>query len=405
MDKKLVRCMVESLVYSIIIYFIFFEFRNIKENFLIMNIHPLAMMVAFLALKYGVYIGFVSCVMATLTYLTAYILLGNDLVLFFLKVEYYKFFLMFLFINIFFGKFKINFEEQKEKIFDEKTELEKRYNEQKEKNIELVILNNRLKNQIINSRESLITLYKIERSLRGKNVEQVYTEIMIIFKQFLNCDTASIYRIVDSEHMRSILKFGKSNMRSFIDFESEDGKRFKEVMKEQKPMEFPIDLDGKQPVYVSPIFVQNKLSGFINIEKLNFNVKERYTFEMFKIMSEELKDTLKIIFEKMEIERKEYFYTDSRNIVKWDYFNTIVEESQRRKNLFDIDYLLFEGRNKNFSCDEIINLIKGKIWRNDYITFNKEYIRFLFTMTDLDRKESLKNKIESYFSGVEFYEI
>ena len=405
MNKKTFYCTIESIVYSAVIYILFFHFNNLKEDFLIMNLHPLVVMVGFLALKYGVYIGFISSIMAIITYILAYISLGNDIFLFFFKFEYYKFFLMFLFIDILLGKIKLNFEEQKEKITEEKIEFENKYEDQKRKNTELIIINNKLKNQIINSRESLITLYKIKRSLRDKTVEQLYTEIMIIFKEFLNCDTASVYKIVEKNNLRSILKLGNSNMPSFILFESEIGDRFKEVVKSKVPMEFPVDLDDKQPVYISPVYIKGELSGFINIEKLNFNVKERYTFEMFKIVSEELEDALELIFEKMKVEHKEYFYDETGNIVKWDYFNTIVEECERRKNLFETNYLLFEAKNLKLSSQEIIEIIKDKIWGNDYITFNDEYIRFLFTMTGLSRKENLKSKIESYFDGVEFYEI
>ena len=405
MNKKTFYCTIESIVYSAVIYILFFHFNNLKEDFLIMNLHPLVVMVGFLALKYGVYIGFISSIMAIITYILAYISLGNDIFLFFFKFEYYKFFLIFLFIDILLGKIKLNFEEQKEKITEEKIEFENKYEDQKRKNTELIIINNKLKNQIINSRESLITLYKIKRSLRDKTVEQLYTEIMIIFKEFLNCDTASVYKIVEKNNLRSILKLGNSNMPSFILFESEIGDRFKEVVKSKVPMEFSVDLDDKQPVYISPVYIKGELSGFINIEKLNFNVKERYTFEMFKIVSEELEDALELIFEKMKVEHKEYFYDETGNIVKWDYFNTIVEECERRKNLFETNYLLFEAKKLKLSSQEIIEIIKDKIWGNDYITFNDEYIRFLFTMTDLSRKENLKSKIESYFDGVEFYEI
>lgn len=123
MNKKTFYCTIESIVYSAVIYILFFHFNNLKEDFLIMNLHPLVVMVGFLALKYGVYIGFISSIMAIITYILAYISLGNDIFLFFLKFEYYKFFLMFLFIDILLGKIKLNFEEQKEKITEEKIEF------------------------------------------------------------------------------------------------------------------------------------------------------------------------------------------------------------------------------------------------------------------------------------------
>ena len=105
MNKKIIYCTLESLIYSIIIYLIFFTFSTEQYNFLSMNLHPLAIMTAFLALKYGTYIGFIGSFAAIITYLTAYLFSGNDLLLFFLKFQYYKFFLMFLFINVLLGKF------------------------------------------------------------------------------------------------------------------------------------------------------------------------------------------------------------------------------------------------------------------------------------------------------------
>ncbi|MFV0577620.1 MAG: hypothetical protein ACK5NU_03035 [Fusobacterium ulcerans] len=49
MNKKIIYCTLESLIYSIIIYLIFFTFSTEQYNFLSTNLHPLAIMTAFLA--------------------------------------------------------------------------------------------------------------------------------------------------------------------------------------------------------------------------------------------------------------------------------------------------------------------------------------------------------------------
>ena len=367
MNKKIIYCTLESLIYSIIIYLIFFTFSTEQYNFLSMNLHPLAIMTAFLALKYGTYIGFIGSFAAIITYLTAYLFSGNDLLLFFLKFQYYKFFLMFLFINVLLGKFKTN--------------------------------------QIVNSKESIITLYHIKNSLKDKTLEQLYTEIMLILKQFLNCDAASVYKLTDSSHIRSILKLGSSNIAPFISLDSSDAVRFREVIETGEITEFPIDLEVKQPVYISPIFIKDKISGFLTIEKLDFNIKERYSFELFKIVAEELEDSLVEIFEKAEEEKNEHYYTEDKSVSKWNYFNSVVEENEKRKKLFGYDYVLLEGKNPGYSTEDVFNILKDKMWVNDYATLNEKYIRLLFTMTDLNKKALLKEKAEKYFTGVDFYEI
>lgn len=403
MNKKIIYCTLESLIYSIIIYLVFFTFNTERYNFLTMNLHPLAIMTAFLALKYGTYIGFIGSFASIITYLTAYLFSGNDLLLFFLKFQHYKFFLMFLFINVLLGKFKINHDEREEKLIEEKTELEEKYSDQKNKNMELIILSTKLKNQIVNSKESIITLYHIKRSLKDKTLEQLYTEIMLILKQFLNCETASIYKITDSTHIRSILKLGNSNMPSFIDLKSNEVDRFKEVMETKEITEFPIDLDAKKPVYISPIFIKDKISGFLSIEKLDFNIKERYSFELFKIVAAELEDSLISIFEKAEKEKNEHYYSEDMVISKWNYFTSVVEENERRKKLFGYDYILLEGKNPGYTAEDILNIIQDRKWENDYITLNDKYIRLLFTITDLNKKELLKEKVAKCFTGVDFY--
>lgn len=405
MNKKIIYCTLESLIYSIIIYLVFFTFNTERYNFLTMNLHPLAIMTAFLALKYGTYIGFIGSFAAIITYLTAYLFSGNDLLLFFLKFQYYKFFLMFLFINVLLGKFKMNYDEREEKLIEEKTELEKNYSNQKNKNMELIVLSTKLKNQIVNSKESIITLYHIKRSLKDKTLEQLYTEIMLILKQFLNCETASIYKITDSAHIRNILKLGNSNMPSFIDLKSNEADRFREVVETKETTEFPIDLDAKKPVYISPIFIKDKISGFLSIEKLDFNIKERYSFELFKIVTAELKEALISIFEKVEKEKNEHYYAEDMIVSKWNYFNSVVEENERRKKLFGYDYILLEGKNPGYTSVDILNIIQDRKWENDYITLNDKYIRLLFTMTDLNKKELLKEKVAKFFTGVDFYEI
>lgn len=301
MRNKMVGCLLESLVYSFLIYLIFFRYLRFGDSFLEMNLHPLVIMVGFIALKYGAYLGLIGSFIATGVYLYTYLSLGNDLGLFFISVDYYKFFLIFLFVNLVLGKFKNIFDEKIEELNNEKHQLSKKYREERDKNLELTILSNKLKNQIVNSRHSLITLYHIKNSLKNKNIEQVYTEIMILFKDFLECESASIYKLVDDKRLVNILSFGNRTLDYSIDFESEIAKQFREVYKSRKPQEYPLNIALKTPIYVAPIFDRDKIIGFINVEKLSFNVKERYTFELFKIIVEELRDAMVEILKRVEV--------------------------------------------------------------------------------------------------------
>ena len=395
MNKKIMYCAAESLIYSVIIYLVFFAFNNTKYDFLIMNIHPLAVMTGYLALKYGAYIGFIGSGMAIVTYMTAYLSLGNDLFLFFLKFQNYKFFLMFLFINALLGKFKTNYEDREEKLVEEKRELEKKFDRQKESNRELTVLNEKLKNQIISSRESLITLYHMRYGLKNKNLEEFYTEVILMLRQYLKCETISIYKILDSENIKNIIQVGKSSMNTVINLNSRNAGRFRKVIEEGKVMEFPVDLDGEQPVYIFPLKNKNRIYGFINVEKLQFDVKDRYSFELFKIAGEMIDEILPEVLEK----------TEKGNILSWEYFNQIVEEYERRRNLFKCSYLLFEGKNPGYTPEVFKNLLEKISWKENYTALNEKYIRLLIPMTRTERKDGIRELVRESFKEVEFYEI
>lgn len=402
--KKIMYCFVESAIYSILIYIVFFTLNNARYDFLTMNLHPLAIMVAYLALKYGIYVGFVGSITAIITYMIAYLSLGNDFFLFFLKFYHYKFFLMFLFINVLLGKFKTNYDEREEKIIEDKKELEEKYLKLDKERTKLIILNDKLKNQITTSSESLISLYHIIHSLREKNLEELYTEIMLLLKHYLKCETASMYMFIDDNTIKKIVYYGKSTTKKIIDLNSEQGLRFEEARKNRKITEFPVDLDGKEPIYVMPLYMENKIGGFLNIEKLHYDIKDRYSVELFKIIGEMIKD---IFYDGIEKKINDKFHMRNNNsLVKWEYFEHIVEENDKRKKLFEYDYALLEGKNLGYTLDDFVKFFEEeKVNEDGYITFNDKYIKVIEILNYGESKGKLLERLNSYFKEVAFYEI
>ncbi len=108
---------------------------------------------------------------------------------------------------------------------------------------------------------------------------------------------------------------------------------------------------------------------------------------------------------KLREEKNEHYYTEEIAFLNGIYSNSVVEENEKRKKLFGYDYVLLEGKNPGYSTEDVFNILKDKMWVNDYATLNEKYIRLLFTMTDLNKKALLKKKAEKYFTGVDFYEI
>ena len=293
--KDLLRCLSESIVYTLIIMGLFYFIPYMRNSFLELNLHPLAVMVAFMSLRYGTYLGFVNALVATAAYIYAYLDLGNDMILFLLKFQHYKFFLMFLFIAMLMGKFQSDYKMAQEALKREKDKLESLLQEEKLKNKEMQDVNVSLKKQIIQSKGGIISFQKIRKSLSEmKASEEIYEKMLSFLTQMTDCENASIF-IKENNNLRQIEKIGTSAINNNIEISSPEGERFLEVMKRKSPLEFPFDLEGKSPIFIAPLFSKGEIKGFVEVTSLSYEASKSYNFEIFKIIAEEVADLLENI--------------------------------------------------------------------------------------------------------------
>ena len=220
--KTIFRCLLESIVYTILVLLIFYFLPYTKKEFLILNLHPLEVVVALMSLRYGTYLGILSSFIAIFGYIFAYLHSGNDMILFLLKFQYYKFFLMFLFTAMVLGKFKLNYKNREEDLKKGFEHLENNFQEEKEKNQQLLDINISLKNQIIRSGGSIVSFHNLKKGLLQSKKEELYEKILEIFRQLLACEVCSIYTLVDNKLIRRF-EIGKSKMEKEILLNSKEG--------------------------------------------------------------------------------------------------------------------------------------------------------------------------------------
>jgi len=258
---------------------------------LILNLHPLEIVVALMSLRYGTYLGILSSFIAIFGYIFAYLHSGNDMILFLLKFQYYKFFLMFLFTAMVLGKFKLNYKNREEDLKKGFEHLENNFQEEKEKNQQLLDINISLKNQIIRSGGSIVSFHNLKKELLQLKKEELYEKVLEIFRQLLACEVCSIYTLVDNKLIRRF-EIGKSKMEKEILLNSKEGERFLEVSKKNISLNFPFDITGKQPIFIGPLYNEKNIIGFLEIENFSYTTGEKYNFELFKILMEEINEIL-----------------------------------------------------------------------------------------------------------------
>ena len=289
--KIIFRCLLESVVYTILVLLIFYFLPYTKKEFLVLNLHPLEIMVALMSLRYGTYLGILSSFIAISGYIFAYLHSGNDMILFLLKFQYYKFFLMFLFTAMILGKFKLNYKNREEDLKNGFEHLENNFQEEKEKNQQLLDINISLKNQIIRSGGSIVSFHNLKRELLQIKKEESYEKILEIFRQLLACEVCSMYTLADNKLTRRF-EIGKSKMEREILLDTKEGERFLEVSKKSTSLNFPFDITGKQPIFIGPLYNKKNIIGFLEIENFSYTTGEKYNFELFKILMEEINEIL-----------------------------------------------------------------------------------------------------------------
>ena len=289
--KIIFRCLLESVVYTILVLLIFYFLPYTKKEFLVLNLHPLEIMVALMSLRYGTYLGILSSFIAISGYIFAYLHSGNDMILFLLKFQYYKFFLMFLFTAMILGKFKLNYKNREEDLKNGFEHLENNFQEEKEKNQQLLDINISLKNQIIRSEGSIVSFHNLKKELFQSKKEELYKKILEIFGQLLDCKVYSIYSLIDNRLIRTF-EIGKSKMEREILLNTKEGERFLEVSKKSTSLNFPFDITGKQPIFIGPLYNKKNIIGFLEIENFSYTTGEKYNFELFKILMEEINEIL-----------------------------------------------------------------------------------------------------------------
>ena len=289
--RTIFRCLLESAVYTILVLLIFYFLPYTKKEFLILNLHPLEIVVALMSLRYGTYLGILSSFIAISGYIFAYLHSGNDMILFLLKFQYYKFFLMFLFTAMILGKFKLNYKNREEDLKKGFEHLENSFQEEKEKNQQLLGINISLKNQIIRSGGNIVSFHNLKRELLQIKKEESYEKILEIFRQLLACEVCSMYTLADNKLTRRF-EIGKSKMEREILLDTKEGERFLEVSKKSTSLNFPFDITGKQPIFIGPLYNEKNIIGFLEIENFSYTTGEKYNFELFKILMEEINEIL-----------------------------------------------------------------------------------------------------------------
>lgn len=317
----LAKSLIESTLFTMLVIVLFYVLPFTRERFLLLNVHPLLIVVGFITMKYGAYDGIAASFIATFGYLTVFLISGHSLTEFATKFEYYKFFIIFLMTAILLGKYQEYYRTREDRLAVENAGLQNNLKEAREEYDQLMNINNSLKSQVQQGKGGIIAFQNMKKILSTKfTVSEVYEEAIIMMHQFLNCEVSGIYQVEkgkiqlksynfgvgigngnvgmqrEKSRLVRVAKIGNSLMEDELELSRTEAPRFLEVMTRKIPLEYPVDLEGKLPIYIAPLIVRDEVIAFVEVERLSYDAAKTQNFEIFRVIVEEINNRLEIIF-------------------------------------------------------------------------------------------------------------
>lgn len=395
-----ILCIIETILINIIVYFFFFARQANQEVYLFLNPNPLLFLSLVMGLRYGMKLGSISAIISCAFYMNVFMKTNGDIKIFFNFFKYYKYPLLFLWSAFVLGAFSDNYK-RKLKISKENIELVKKDNKYLEKDYKVLekILNE-LKNQIIGSDESIISLYDIATRLESFETEEIYTETIGILIKYLRATDISLYTYDNKNgYLRLKISYGKVNEES-SSIEAFTCPWFTKVSQARKVVKVATDFEeNDSPLMSAPLIRNKKIIAVVNIKAMEFNMISEYAFNLFQLIIDWINRSLdKATYVETLKESK---YLNNTHLVTAKYFKDRIMIEKRRKTEFGMNYCFLAYRVINLNLEEIDKLVIKTLRDVDvaYYNFDSNTLSFLLPATNKSNDFILEQKIKKNFNN------
>jgi len=332
-------CVIENLALSALIYAVWFALSPRQEHFLTMNLHPLLIMVAMSALRYGNYLGLVSATFASIVFLYANYVLGRDLVLFFTSWEHYKFLLMFFLTAVVLGTVRDYGDQRVAELETQLSDVQDERNALLEAQQKANIINRELKRQIIGTEDSILSLYNLSLALESLRPETLYSEVASVLARFLRAQAVSIYTVeANGEFLRLKVDLGHDTLPP-KSLRASEHQYLTTVLKEQKAYRVSIESAPSDPLFSAPILRDDKVIAVINVDQAIFHAVTEYSFQLFRLVVEWTARSLERALDVDEARTAVHYLPNSR-FLRMPYFEERLAEERQRFVKFGLPYKL-----------------------------------------------------------------
>ena len=372
----------------------FFFVPNIQNQFLTMNLHPLFVISAIIAIRHGYLSGLFAALIALTIYIVAYLYKGLDLVLFFKVFDYYKFPIMFFIAGYTTGRVRDTYSRNVRTMKTANSEILEEYTKLEEDYRKTILMYNELKEQIVGSEYSIFSLYEIAASLQTTNPEKVYTEAIGVLHKFIKATTIAIYTLESGGYLRLKLIYGEyGKKRSSIRFVDEP--KYMELVESRKPVRWTKEENEDFPLFSAPIINEGTVIGLINIDAIEFEHITEYSFSVFCVITEWIN---KALSQAIDIDRK-YNVTGVSwsNLLKKNQFDMQLEEEEIRLTKYGLPYCYGKYNVLTTDIETVIFSMRKVLRSVDFVCYDEIHniLEILLPATGKGNYDLVSNRIRS----------
>ncbi len=384
--KKTIIGIIETVLFNVIVYYLFYKFQHNQNVYLALNPHPLFLLCIAMGMRYGNYLGIISATISSMFYMKVSWDIHQSVAVIFGYFENYKYFLLFFWSAVIFGTIKNRYETNVQRLTDDNQLLKDDYKKLSKSYKISQKIQAELKKQVINSEESILNLYEIASKLETLDSEEIYTETIGILSKYLKANTVSIYTYHESSgYLRLKLRVGDmiTGNRSM---NVVDSIGFEKVVSGKEIIRWTDVKEDGFPLMSAPLVKDGKVIAIVNIEDMSFDALSEYAFQLFKLIVEWVNKALERAIYVGELKGTDYI--EGTKIMHYDAFMQRLKSEERRKEEFGLDFGLLQYRIKNLDFNFIDERI-GKVLRSVDIVAVDPVQKKLFVLLPATPKDKL----------------
>lgn len=386
--------MLEIFIMSVI-FALFYFLSTGFESFSSFQPHPIYIIASLLAMRRGAFWGVILSFWMTFMYFLFYILEFQSLTGFFQSYDNaLNISLAFLGAAIFglnFDRLKAENREYQEFLSEATRTLNKTANE----NVKLHRMYDDLRSQIVNSENSILSLYEINKRFKTYNEEELYTELVGVMSKFLRTKNISIYTLTHSDYLRLKIRIQTDDDR--YSFNINEVPELKRVVNGEVLRKHDTN-NPKFPDMSAPIKILDKVVAIANVDRLAFSEGNEYSFQLFKMIIEWFSTELDKIRRLPDVQAE--FYHDNTRVLKFEKFDDKLKQQEFRNVKYGLEYLYIK-----VPFDLTVKKVQDEIVSNfrdvDIISYDleKKVVHFLLPATPYNRQGVIEDKIKKILTA------